>query len=115
MAWLARDGGGQVLVRDTQHGPVDERTQHPAGDRRHPEQPELRQVVAAANSACEVERAGFTDVFVTGMEMRWISVSAKPMATGAVPAGAPLRVAPMITMRKTAVITTSHTRHASRL
>ena len=60
-----------------------------------------------------MDRAGFTDVLVTGIEIRWMSVSARPMATGAVPAGAPLRVAPMITTRNSAVITTSHTKHAS--
>ena len=40
-----------------------------------------------ANSATAVERAGFTDVLVTGIEIRWISVSARPMAIGAKPAG----------------------------
>jgi len=35
-----------------------------------------------------VLRAGFTDVAVTGMLIRWISVSAKPIAIGAKPLGA---------------------------
>ena len=39
-------------------------------------------------------RAGFTDVLVTGMLIRWISVSARPIAIGAKPAGARLSVAP---------------------
>ena len=39
------------------------------------------------NSACPVERAGLTEVLVTGIEIRWISVSAKSIAIGAKPAG----------------------------
>ncbi len=35
-----------------------------------------------------VLRAGLTEVLVTGMPTRWISVSAKPMAMGAKPTGA---------------------------
>ena len=35
------------------------------------------------NSAGPVLRAGLTDVFVTGIETRWISASASPMASGA--------------------------------
>ena len=37
-------------------------------------------------------RAGLTEVLVTGMLIRWISVSARPMASGAKPAGARLSV-----------------------
>ncbi len=37
-------------------------------------------------------RAGLTEVFVTGMLMRWMSVSPRPMAIGAKPAGARLSV-----------------------
>jgi len=33
------------------------------------------------------ERAGLTEVPVTGMATRWITVIARPMATGAAPAG----------------------------
>jgi hypothetical protein len=40
------------------------------------------------NTATPVLRAGLTDVFVTGMLIRWINVSARPMATGAKPCGA---------------------------
>ena len=39
-------------------------------------------------SAGPVLRAGFTDVFVTGMLIRWISVRPSPIAIGAKPAGA---------------------------
>ena len=45
-------------------------------------------------------RAGFTDVFVTGMLIRWISVSPRPIAIGAKPAGARLSVAPRMMIRK---------------
>ena len=44
--------------------------------------------------ATPVERAGLTEVLVIGMEMRWIRVSARPMAIGAKPAGARRSVAP---------------------
>ncbi len=40
------------------------------------------------NSAGPVERAGLTDVLVTGIEIRWIKVNASPMAIGAKPTGA---------------------------
>src|SRR5574344_1953465 len=59
------------------------------------------------NTATAVERAGFTDVFVTGMLMRWMSVRQRPIAMGAKPAGARLSVAPMITKRNANVITIS--------
>ena len=54
-------------------------------------------------------RAGFTDVFVTGMLIRWISVSARPIAMPAKPAGARRCVAPRITMRNMNVMTISQT------
>jgi hypothetical protein len=54
-----------------------------------------------------VLRAGFTDVLVMGMLMRWISVSARPMASGANPAGARGSVAPRMTIRKKNVMSTS--------
>ena len=50
-----------------------------------------------ANRAGPIDRAGFTDVLVTGMLTRWISVSASPMASGANPLSARLSVTPMIT------------------
>ena len=40
-----------------------------------------------ANSAGPIERAGFTDVLVTGIDTRWIRVSDSPIAIGAKPAG----------------------------
>src|SRR5688500_5485757 len=60
-----------------------------------------------ANSATPVERAGFTEVLVTGMLIRWIRVSARPIAIGAKPAGARRWVAPMMTTRNIAVSATS--------
>jgi hypothetical protein len=63
-----------------------------------------------AKIATPVLRAGFTEVLVTGMLMRWIRVSAKPIASGPKPAGARLSVAPRITIRKNAVSTISISR-----
>ena len=60
-------------------------------------------------TAGPVLRAGFTEVFVTGMLMRWMRVSAKPIARPANPTGARLCVAPRITIRNMKVITTSQT------
>ena len=59
-------------------------------------------------------RAGFTEVFVTGIETRWIKVSAKPMAIGAKPAGALPCVEPMMTNRNMAVSTNSATKAETR-
>ena len=56
-----------------------------------------------------VLRAGFTEVLVTGIVTRWISVRASPMATPAIACGARLLVAPRITIRKKKVITNSAT------
>jgi len=41
--------------------------------------------------ATAVERAGLTEVLVTGMEMRWIRVRLRPMAIGAKLRGAGCR------------------------
>ena len=60
-------------------------------------------------------RAGLTEVLVTGMLIRWISVSARPMASGAKPAGALPWVAPMMMNRNIMVSTTSATQAATRL
>ena len=57
-------------------------------------------------------RAGFTEVLVTGMLIKWMRVSARPMASGAKPAGAFLSVAPMMTNRNIAVMTNSQTNPA---
>ncbi len=59
------------------------------------------------NSAGPVLRAGLTERFVTGMPMRWMSVSPKPMAMGAKPCGARLSVAPRMMSRKKKVRTAS--------
>ena len=59
-------------------------------------------------------RAGFTEVFVTGMLMRWIRVSPRPMAMGAKPLGARPSVAPRMMSRNIMVITISATRAAPR-
>ena len=66
----------------------------------------------SAKKATPVERAGFTEVLVTGIEMRWIRVSARPIAMGAKPVGANFEVDPKMTIRKPAVRTTSATRAA---
>src|SRR5436853_5262239 len=57
--------------------------------------------------AVAVERAGFTDAFDTGIATRWMTVRNRPIAIGANPAGQFLVVAPMMTMRNSAVITIS--------
>src|SRR6185437_14650062 len=57
--------------------------------------------------AVAVERAGLTEAFDTGMAIRWISVSASPIAIGAKPTGALRNVEPTITTRNIAVQTTS--------
>jgi hypothetical protein len=62
----------------------------------------------SAKNATAVDRAGLTEVFVTGIDTRWISVSASPIASGANPGAAPGRVAPMMTTRNPAVSTASH-------
>ena len=59
------------------------------------------------------ERAGFSDVLVTGIEIRCILVSARPMAIGAKPLGARSSVEPRITSRKNAVHTASIMKHAA--
>ena len=47
-----------------------------------------------------VLRAGLTDVFVTGIEIRWISVRQRPIAIGAKPFGARPWVDPSMTIKK---------------
>ena len=46
------------------------------------------------NNACEVERTGFTDVLVIGIDIKSINVNAKPMAIPANLTFAHLSVAP---------------------
>ncbi|MNT74665.1 hypothetical protein D3C72_2135040 [compost metagenome] len=50
-----------------------------------------------------------TEVLVTGMLIRWIRVNARPIGSGAKPAGARLSVAPRMTIRKNIVSTISMT------
>ena len=59
------------------------------------------------NTATPVLRAGFTEVFVTGMLIKWIRVSPSPMARGAKPCGARLSVAPRMMSKNIIVMTTS--------
>ena len=51
-------------------------------------------------NATPVERAGFTEVFEIGIEIRWIRVRVRPIARPAKPFGARSSVAPRITSRK---------------
>ncbi|MCY1550362.1 hypothetical protein D9M68_866140 [compost metagenome] len=64
-------------------------------------------------SAGPVERAGFTEVLVMGIEIRWISVSARPIATGATPICRRLRVTLSTVTTKTKVSTNSATKHVA--
>src|SRR6185437_5353160 len=64
-------------------------------------------------SAGPVLRAGFTDVLVTGMLIKWINVSTRPIGIGAKPWGTRLSVAPIITNRNAAVNVISQTIHES--
>ena len=50
-----------------------------------------------AKRAGPMERAGFTDVFVTGIDTRWMRVSASPIASGANPFGARVSTTPRMT------------------
>ena len=61
-----------------------------------------------AKSAGPIERAGFTDVPVSGIVAKWIIASVKPMASGA-RAGCSLRssVTARMATKKTSVVTTS--------
>lgn len=66
------------------------------------------------NSATAVLRAGFTEVFDTGMLIKWIKVKPKPIAIGAKPAAAFLCVEPMMINKKNAVNNISATNTASK-
>ena len=57
-----------------------------------------------AKIACEVLRAGFTEVLVTGILIRWIKVNARPIAKPAKPFGARSSMAPRIMIRNIKVI-----------
>ncbi len=58
-------------------------------------------------NATPVDRAGLTDVFEMGIEIRWISVSARPIDKPAKPFGARSSVDPRMTNMKMPVRTTS--------
>ena len=58
-------------------------------------------------NATPVLRAGFTEVFEIGIEIRWIRVSVSPIDNPAKPCGARSSVEPRITSRKMPVSTTS--------
>ncbi len=77
-----------------QQGAIQHAAEDPADDWHDPEQPQLLQRPAAWKIATAVLRAGLTEVLVTGMLIKWMRVSARPMAMGAKPAGACLSVAP---------------------
>ena len=83
------DLAGDVLVATVDAGDhvVGRAGDRGADDRRHPEQPQLAGAPLPLKNATPVERAGLTEVLVIGMDTRWISVSASPMAIGAKPAG----------------------------
>ena len=49
-----------------------------------------------ANKATAVDRAGFTEVLVTGIEIKWIKVNPKPMAMGPKPAATRFEADPKI-------------------
>src|SRR6201999_2986258 len=53
-----------------------------------------------ANNAGPVLRAGLTEVFVTGIDTRWIRVRARPIGIPAKPAAAPFDVVPTMMKRK---------------
>ena len=105
-------GSRSSRLRDAHHGRVGhgvafgdeligERADDAADDRRQPEQPQLSETPRFA-AECDriagpVERAGFTEVLVTGMLTRWIRVRERPMASAAKPFEARLSVVPMMT------------------
>ena len=93
---------------------MDESGDERADDGRHPEEPELLERPAADEKRRPVLRAGFTEVLVTGMLIRWMSVSARPIARPANPTGARLWVVPRMTIRNMNVITTLANQPASK-
>ena len=54
-------------------------------------------------------------MFVTGMEIKWINTSAKPIGIPAKPTAAPFEVVPTIMNTKKKVSRTSVVKHARRL
>jgi len=61
----------------------------------------------SAKSAVAVERAGFTEVLETGIDIKCINVKPRPIGMGAKPAGTAPLVAPRMIIRKNAVSTAS--------
>lgn len=57
--------------------------------------------------------AGLTEVFVTGMLIKWIKVKAKPIAKGAKWLGNCGFVTPAITIKNKKVMVTSHIKQAN--
>ena len=68
-----------------------------------------------ANSAGPSERAGFTDVPVRGMPIRWTAVRPRPMARPAKPGAAALPVTSRITRTNAKVSSASRTNAPPRL
>src|SRR3954466_6630794 len=62
-----------------------------------------------------VLRAGFTEVLVTGIEIRWINVRARPIGMPAKPTAAPFDVVPTMMNTKKKVSRASVTKQAGRL
>ena len=58
--------------------------------------------------------AGLTEVFVTGMLIKWTNVKAKPMAKGAKGLGNCGLVTPAITSKNKKVMVTSHIKQAAK-
>ena len=85
-----------------------------ADERRDPEEPELLEGPASLEERRSVLRAGFTEVLVTGMLTRLISVRHSPTAIGAKPLYAVLSVEPRTTTTNMKVSTSSESRHAPR-
>ena len=79
------------LFAAAEQGEVRRAGDQAAGEWSEDEQPELEMASPPANRRAPMERAGFTEVLVTGMLIRWIRVSVRPIASGAKPFGAACR------------------------
>lgn len=88
MVGPAGHGGLEVIFRHPEHQSVEQRAEHGSGNGREPESHSCARWSPPAKIACEVDRAGFTDVLVTGIEIRWMRARASSIATGAEPDGA---------------------------
>jgi hypothetical protein len=65
-----------VLARNP---PIGQSREAGSQHRRNPEEPQLRERPAPTKTAVPMLRAGFTEVLVTGMLMRWIRVKPSPI------------------------------------